>query len=1108
MAITNHDRVGKGMELLRAGLAPFVEREFKSIHRDKAAGEAARLLGDDRIQAKKPMVDWDVAALLRVMWEGWNDVFRRTLGHAERSLVSELRDVRNRWAHQENFSGDDADRALDSAERLLSAVSASEAEEVRKVKMELRRVIFSDQARSERRRSTSTAIESQTAANLTPWREVVTPHKDVASGQYQQAEFAADLWQVHIGQGVDEYLDPTEFFRRTFLTQSLGELLAGAIKRLEGTGGDPVVQLQTNFGGGKTHSMLALYHMCSGAKPTDLAGIDQVLAAVGAKSLPKAKRVVLVGNKLSPGNPLTKPDGTVVKTLWGEMAWQLGGRKAFDRIRADDEHATNPGDVLRELFNEYGPCLVLIDEWVAYARQLHDQPDLPGGTFDTQFTFAQNLTESAKLAKQCLVVISLPASDTRLSPHATADDLEVGGERGRDALVRLRNVIGRLESSWRPASAEESFEIVRRRLFEPMLDPKQYVERDNVVRAFYEFYRSNPGEFPPDCGKSEYEKRLRDAYPIHPEVFDRLYNDWSTLVKFQRTRGVLRLMAAVIHHLWEHGDKSPMILPANIPIGDPRIQSELTRYLPDNWAAVIEKDVDGPHSLPRQIDENVPNLGRFSATRRVARAIYLGSAPITAAANLGLEDRQIKLGCVMPGEQIAVFGDALRRLAAAATFLYEDPPRYWYSTQPTVAKLAEDRAELLKRDPDKVAKALELALKQDLQKPGDFAGIHLLPVVGNDVADELECRLVVLGPDHAHVKDGPSAAEFKAKEILDSRGNAPRLNRNTLVFLAPDKARYQDLEDSLRRFLAWESILADAGELQLTPHQVKQAQTQRDGTESAVRARLPEAYLWLLLPVQSDIRAPVIWESKRVTGGEPLAVRASKKLRSDELLFPSMGGVRLRMELDRVPLWRGNHVAFRQLVEDFARYIYLPRLTGPLVLAGAAAAGVGLLTWESDAFAYAESVDETAERYRGLRGGQQTAVGEADAGLLVRPDVARAQLNAEAAARGAPSTSGPAAGAGGATAAAGASAGSGTASSVRPTRFHGTISLDPERVGRDAGRIAEEVVAHLTGIVGANVRVILEIEAQVVDGISETVERTVMENARTLKFESQGFERE
>ena len=471
MAITNQERVGKAMDLLRSGLAPFVEREFKSQYKEQATESARHHFGDDRTVGKKSIADWDVAGLLKLMWEAWNEVFARTLGRAERSLVQELRDWRNKWAHQEPFSSDDADRALDSMARLLTAVSAPEADEVTKMKMELRRLTFEEQVRSEKRKVGGSLIEAAATSTLKPWREVVTPHADVASGRYQQAEFAADLWQVHLGEGTDEYKKPQEFFRRTFLTESLKRLLVGGVQRISGKGGDPVVQLQTNFGGGKTHSMLALYHLFSGVSASELAGVDAVLADAGVKALPKAKCVVLVGNKISPGNPVTKPDGTVVRTLWGELAYQLGGKKAFARVKADDEKATNPGDVLRALFKEYGPCLILVDEWVAYARQLHDQSDLPAGGFETQFTFAQALTESAKLAGNCLLVISLPASDTSGSPHTQTDDVEVGGIRGRESLERLRNVVGRVESSWRPATAEEGFEIVRRRLFEPLAGP-------------------------------------------------------------------------------------------------------------------------------------------------------------------------------------------------------------------------------------------------------------------------------------------------------------------------------------------------------------------------------------------------------------------------------------------------------------------------------------------------------------------------------------------------------------------------------------------------------------------------------------------------------------
>ncbi len=1174
MALSNYERVGKSMELLKAGLAPFAEREVFARLPAAAANEMLDdFVANDRMLAGKLMKDWDVAALLNFMWIRWNDVFNRTLGNAERSLVSELREHRNKWAHQGTFSSDDTYRALDSAWRMLTAVSAPEAEEIERMKNELLRLRFDEQMRSDKRKGISSTIESAVTGTLKPWREVVTPHKDVASGKYQQAEFAADLWQVHLGEGSDEYRDPAEFYRRTYITASLKGLLAGAIRRLTNSGGDPVIQLQTNFGGGKTHSMLALYHLFSGVNPTELVGIDEVMKEVGTTTVPSARRVVLVGNKISPGNPSTKSDGTVVRTLWGELAWQLGGKKAFARIEADDKNATSPGDVLRELFNEYGPCLILIDEWVAYARQLHDQSDLPAGGFETHFSFAQVLTESAKLAKGCLLVISLPASDDTGSPHTLADDAEVGGERGREALVRLRNVVGRVESSWRPATAEEGFEIVRRRLFEPLGEASHFKDRDIVARAFANFYQGQQQEFPSECRDADYEKRIKAAYPIHPEIFDRLYTDWSTLLKFQRTRGVLRLMAAVIHSLWEKGDKNPLIMPANIPIDDSRVQFEMTRYLSDNWVPIIEKDVDGPSSLPLRIDSEVPNLGKFAATRRVARTIYLGSAPTADAAHHGIEDRRIKLGCVMPGESPAVFGDALRRLAGAATYLYQDGPHFWYSTQPTVTKLAEDRAEQLKHDPEKIIQELDARLRTDLKLKGDFERIHPFPHGGQDVPDDRDARLVVLNVDHPYTKEANNEAELEAKRILEARGSAPRLYRNSLIFLAADKARLQDLDDATRRFIAWSSILGEKDQLNLTPYQVKQAEQQLKTADSTVTARLPETYQWILVPGQATPQAAIEWHAIKTSGPEPLAVRASKKLKSEEFLILHFSPTRLRMELDRVPLWRGNDVPVKQLAEDFARYLYLPRLLSSRALVQSISDGLGLLTWEQDAFAWADSRDEAANRYRGLRCGQSSANPDPDSpGLLVKSEVALKQMELEskpvrieltperielspsgtqaftlkafdADGRSVQVSKATWSATGGLIDAsglftAGADFGSfsvdvdlngiharcvvSIAKNVQPPRpepkpapeaprlkrFHGTVVLDTERVGRDAGRIAEEIISHLAVQLGATVTVSLEIEAVLPAGAGDALVRTVTENARTLKFTSQGFERE
>ena len=258
---------------------------------------------------------------------------------------------------------------------------------------------------------------------------------------------------------------------------------------------------------------------------------------------------------------------------------------------------------------------------------------------------------------------------------------------------------------------------------------------------------------------------------------------------------------------------------------------------------------------------------------------------------------------------------------------------------------------------------------------------------------------MVLGIDYPYSRDPQSAAEVMAQAILESRGSAPRLYRNTLVFLAVDKTRLQDLDEAVRRYLAWESILGEKETLDLSPHQVRQAQAQKDSANGAVTARIPEAYQWLLVPTQSTPQDSVTWQSFRLTGQEPLAVRASKKLRNDELLVAGFAATRLRLELDQVPLWRGDHVAIKQLVEDFARYIYLPRLKEPSVLLGAIRDGLGLLMWQQDSFAYADSFDDASGRYRGLRCGELVNISTENlAGLLVRPEPALKQHEAEKAA--------------------------------------------------------------------------------------------------------------
>jgi predicted AAA+ superfamily ATPase len=1081
MADTNNDRVGKTLSLLAQGIGPFVDRECGLVY---------GLDWENAVPTNGPPSKTDIQFLLRTMTSTWREVFERTLGRMERNYVSELIDARNRWAHQEPFSSDDAYRALDSAERLLQAISAGEqAADVGRMKHDLQRRRYTEEARRVTRRQTAQPIEGMPSGNLKPWREVVMPHRDVATGQYQQAEFAADLHQVWRDEAEDEYGKPDEFFRRTFLTDGLRDLLLNAARRLRGEGGDPVVQLQTNFGGGKTHSLIALYHLATGYEPAKLPGVEQMLAEAGIGAPPEARRVVLVGQMIDPGSTHSKPDGTVVQTLWGELAWQLGGSEGYAIVETADKARTNPGDALNRLLAAYAPCLILIDEWVGYARQLYGRDDLPAGTFDTQMTFAQAISDAAKNTRNAMLVVSIPASD-----------IEVGGEAGKEALDRLSNVIFRQEASWKPASAEEGFEIVRRRLFEDV--PAEVArERDAVVNGFGDLYQKHAAEFPLDAREGSYRRRLESAYPVHPELFDQLFNNWSTLEKFQRTRGVLRLMAAVIHELWDREDSGLLIMPASVPVDAPRVQAELTRYLEDGWTPVIEADVDGPNALPRQLDAENPNLKRFSATRRVARTVYMGSAPTLNQTNKGIDDRSIKLGCVQPGESPATFGDALRRLATKATYLVEDHGQYWYSLGQTIGRTAVDRAQsryLEEHADEEITRRLRA-----IRERGDFAGVHWAPRGPAEVPDEMEARLVVLGPDHPHASGTEvTPARSMVETILNERASGPRAYRNMLVFVAPDKARLEELREAARSFLAWKSILDEHEELNLDAQQRRHADTQRKHFDEATEQRIDETFTWLMTPRQDPGSAEIEWEQTRVGGGEPIPLRVSKKLKVEEGLITEYAGARLRMDLDRIPLWKDDHVGVKELFTYYAQYPYLSRLRDSRVLASAIENGVSSLNWEQDTFAYADAWDGKADRYVGLVAGGHARALVDDASVVVKPEAARRQLDetpepaAEPPPAGGPA---PAPGPGEPS-----PLPSPAAKLVR--RFYGVKSLDPQRVSRDADQIANEVIKHLVALVDANVEIKLEISADVPTGVPDNVVRTVTENAKTLKFEQHGFE--
>jgi uncharacterized protein len=1105
MALSNRDRIDRSLEFLRAGLTPFA---IQQLHRNYGSNWLMTVQPqvNQKLEIKDNSVSWDVYTLLKIYTnpDNWHRCFKQVLGNDEKSWLFEALSARNKHAHQESFSSDDTYRALDTMERILKAVAAPDsAIEVGKLKD----LLLEDRKRERARNVVRTAekLDDSAESGLKSWREVITPHRDVISGTYQQAEFAADLDQVKRGDAKPEYQDPVEFFKRTHITSGLRNLLKNSVQRIVKNEGDPVIELQTRFGGGKTHSMLAIYHLFSSKKnPHDFAGAEELLREMDVGSFPPVNRAVIVGTGICPGQARKVDEQVHLNTLWGHMAWQLGGRDGYEMIRQSDENRTAPGsDALIKLFNQFSPCLILMDELVAYIRQTTAEKDLPAGTFDSNTTFIQNLTEAVKASENTLLVASLPQSK-----------LEVGGDAGAEALAILEHTFRRIQTSWTPANEEESYEIIRRRLFEPLASDN-IRHRDAILKVYSEFYREEKSYFPPECGELDYKTKMEQCYPIHPELFERLYQDWSTLDGFQQTRGVLRLMATVIHILWELGDPSLLIQPGTVPIDAASVRDSLTSYLEDAWKGILDKDVDGVNSLSKKIDQATATLGRNHATRRVARTIFMGSAPVSKGQK-GIEDKRVFLGAAQPGHHIAVFSDALRKFQQDATYLYGDGGRYWFDTAPSVNKLARDRAQ--QQSEDDVMETLYHFLDKETGSGSrdDFEGVHIYRK-GVEIPDEKRVRLVLLDTNSSWYQARSCPALDTAMQILAQRGNTPRQYQNTLVFLAPETGQISALKEEIKLFLGWKSVVDSIGQLELKQTQVKQARNQMESSQQAVKLKIAQTWSTCLYPLQANPGGHLSagdWEQVRLQGTEPLPRKVCKKLKEREDLITTYNLASLNQDVERFNLFREDkHRSLQALFDDYMSYTYLPRVSGISVFLEAVNQAYQIS--ELPPLVYAQSYDGPEEGYRGLRmdfGSETTGRFASPEGFLVVREVAQAQIDAAESEEEAtiddeegtlppddgdlpPSTGGDG---GGKTP---------PKAETAPRTFFLTKELSNLRGASEVGSILEEIVDHLEKVPGANIKLTLEVHADLPSGVDDGTIRTVSENCNVLKIDQFDFSR-
>lgn len=936
--------------------------------------------------------------------------------------------------------------------------------------------------------------------SLKPWREIAKPHKDVLEGTFKQSEFAADISLVASGKAPDEYQDAEMFFSRTYITEGMRLLLTSVVQRLAGLGGDPVIQLQTAFGGGKTHTMLTVLHLATRKVETrKLTGVPPILDAAGITDLPSARVAVLDGIKLSPSQPL-QHDTLKVNTLWGELAWQLGGTAGYELVQQADQDGTSPGkEVLINLLTQAAPCVILIDELVAFIRQFEPGQHYLAGTFDSNISFIQALTEALKAVPNALLLASLPESD-----------LEIGGNNGQRALNSLEKYFARVESVWKPVATEEAFEIVRRRLFDTVGDT---AELDLVCQKFAEMYLQGGNKFPLETHTHHYEERLRKSYPIHPEIFDRLYEDWSTLDKFQRTRGVLQYMAIVIHRLWNSDNRDALIMPGSVPLDDSNVRNKSIHYLPQGWEPIIEKEIDGSRSEPFEIDGKDTRFGSVQAARRTTRTIFLGSAPSTSEQMIrGVKADHVLLGSAQPGQSLAVFEDVIKRLRDRLHYLYAEEDRFWFDTKPNLRREMESRKQKMS-DQDDIQPLLKDYVRRSFASNHNFAGIHVFtPSV--DVPDDYGTgpRLVVMPIYYAcFSKDANNQAFAAAEKILRYRGDQPRQKQNRLIFLAADFDVANRLRDQAKTYLAWQSIVTDINneKLNLDLFQVKQAKLYKESSEKSLQQMIRETYKWLMCATEDFVagKPQLRWEVVSVSTTAPnLIQEIENRLREEEWLIFEWSPIHLMNLLQRWYFKDGiTEVSALKVWQDCCHYLYLPRLVKDEVFKNA----IGLGVHSQDFFGFASGKKD--DKYLGFMFGENpfiildesTLLIEREAALAykesLKPDLpvvtttnllAEGDNNVIREPKSTTATSSPAV----------------TIAAPSKNQFYGNIELDPIKAKMDFAMVVDEVVQQFTSKLGVNVEISVEIRATTKDGFDDSVQRTIKENCNVLKFGSAEFE--
>lgn len=772
-------------------------------------------------------------------------------------------------------------------------------------------------------------------STLRAWRQVVTPHEDIRRGRFDASVFAADLGEVLAGRGATDYRDPAAFFSKTFLTRGLTELMTGVMRRLAGhKDGEPVVQMQTPFGGGKTHTLLALYHLLN--DPSKVAGLEPVkrlLKEADLKTIPSARTACLVGTAVNVSSD---------RTLWGEMAYQLGGDSLYKMVEVNDKAKTAPGtDLLGKVLEKAGPCVILLDEILVYLVKAEKVREGDWTLRGSTLTFLHELTIAVANNKNAVLVATLTSQ--------AAEFLDIGAEK---VYQSLEKVFGRVEKVKLPVEGMEIYEVIRRRLFEDLGDPDDH---RRAVNAFCDKYRELGDDVSQAAKEPAYKQNMLAAYPFHPEFLTALYERWGTITEFERTRGVLRLLAYVISDLYNRKDNEALIQSCNVNLGASEIRAELVKYAGSAFHAVVDSDIAGPDAKSPEIDRSLGSeYAKESVSEKLAKAIFMYS--FGGGQQKGATVPQLRLAVLNPEMNPPFVTDALDRMAKRLWFLYSDSGLYRFEAKQNLNRTILDREEMVRSDTEKVKESARTKLN-DMIGEAHFR-VFRYPHESRDVADDPRLSLVVLD---LHQVVGETAIPADTgkfiSDIIKQHGQSFRKHANTVILLAPDQDRATEILEAATHLIALRGIDEDkVTKKRLTPEQLADLAGRLKDAEARLPAVLSQVYRHVVVATDKKALRAFDMGVQTYDGRTTISDRVYNVLKDNDQLLERLDPALLIGK--RWSLWPDDEpmVNAKTLAGYFTQLTHLPMLAGAGVLPETIARGV-----ERGLLAYALGEGETKE---------------------------------------------------------------------------------------------------------------------------------------------------